>query len=115
MATINDIITPQELITFSNELTTTEYLGDKLFPSVKVPSFTFRDIRTGNRTPVVASVSAFDAEAQIASREGRMTDMELAYIKRKIRLSEENLLTLKAPGFQQQHVCGFRARLHGGG
>ncbi len=30
MATINDIITPQELITFSNELTTTEYLGDKL-------------------------------------------------------------------------------------
>ena len=108
MATINDIITPQELITFSNELTTTEYLGDKLFPSVKVPSFTFRDIRTGNRTPVVASVSAFDAEAQIASREGRMTDMELAYIKRKIRLSEENLLTLKAPGFQQQQELAIR-------
>ncbi|HBI2046310.1 TPA: major capsid protein [Enterococcus faecalis] len=109
MATLNEIITPQDLITFTNELQTTDYLGETLFPSVKVPSFTFRDIRTGNRTPVAASVSAFDAEAEIASREGRMTDMELAYIKRKIRLSEENLLMLKAPGFQQQQQLAIRA------
>ncbi|MFS7238149.1 major capsid protein [Carnobacterium divergens] len=109
MSTLNEIITPQELITFTNELQTTDYLGETLFPSVKVPSFSFRDIRTGNSVPVVASVSALDAEAEIASREGRMTDMELAYIKRKIRLSEENLLTLKAPGFQQQAQMALRA------
>lgn len=75
------------------------YRGPELFPSAPTNELTFEFFKDLNLLPVMASVQAFGAEAQIASREGveRVTG-EIPTIKRKIPLNGRALIALRREG-----------------
>jgi hypothetical protein len=75
------------------------YLGVTLFPVRTENALSFQYWKDQNRLPVMASIQAYGAEAQIASREGatKITG-EIPPIKRKIPLDERELLALKREG-----------------
>ncbi len=76
-----------------------KYLGPTLFPEQPTNELTFEYWRSQNRLPVMASVQAFGAEAQIASRDGAAkVSGEIPPIKRKINLDERLLIALKREG-----------------
>lgn len=75
------------------------YVGASLFPSKTVNELTFEYWKSLNLLPVMASVQAYGAEAQIASRDGATKVMgEIPPIKRKIPLNERELIALKREG-----------------
>lgn len=75
------------------------HVGATLFPNRTVNELTFEYWKDLNLLPVMASVQAFGAEAEIASREGaeRVTG-EIPTIKRKIPLSGRALVALRREG-----------------
>lgn len=76
-----------------------EYAGLRLFPERRTNELTFEYWRSQNLLPVMASVQAFGAEAQIASRDGAVkVSGEIPPIKRKINLGERELIALKREG-----------------
>ena len=76
-----------------------EYVGLTLFPVRATNELTFEYWRSQNLLPVMASVQAFGAEAQIASRDGAVkVSGEIPPIKRKINLGERELIALKREG-----------------
>lgn len=76
-----------------------QYVGETLFPTNTVSSLTFEYFKDQNILPVMASLQAFGAEAQIATRDGltKITG-EIPPIKRKIPLKEQELIALKREG-----------------
>lgn len=75
------------------------YLGTTLFPMQLSPELTFEYWQSLNLLPISASLQAYGAEAQIASREGAAKiSGEIPPIKRKIYLDERNMLALKREG-----------------
>jgi hypothetical protein len=72
-------------------------LGETLFPEVKRDSLEFDQIKGARRIPVIASVHAFDTEAEIGSREASKQALELALIKRKLPLREKDIIALENP------------------
>ncbi|RMX24374.1 major capsid protein E [Limosilactobacillus reuteri] len=74
-----------------------DMLGDTLFPATKVPTLEVEILKAGSRVPTIASYSAFDAEAEIGSREASKMTAELAYVKRKMQITEEMLIKLRYP------------------
>lgn len=73
------------------------YLGDTLFPDVKTQSLQAEYLRlaSGASLPVIASVHAFDTEAEIASRPALdKVTVEKLLIKRKINQTEKVRLLL---------------------
>lgn len=75
------------------------HVGPTLFPDKTVNELTFEYWKDLNRLPVMASIQAYGAEAQIASREGaEKISGEIPPIKRKIPLHERALLALKREG-----------------
>ena len=75
------------------------YVGETLFPSNAVNELTFEYWKDLNLLPVMASVQAYGAEAEQASREGaeRVTG-EIPTIKRKIPLTGRALVALRREG-----------------
>ena len=68
------------------------FLGDTLFPDVKTQSLQAEYLRlaSGAALPVIASVHAFDTEAEIASRPALdKVNIEKLFIKRKINQTEK--------------------------
>lgn len=93
-----DALFPQrDVIDYVNQRPMTPMLGETLFPSRKVQSFSFDYLLAGSRTPVVASVHAFDTESEMGSREAQSQAMSLALVKRKMQLKETDLLALRQP------------------
>jgi len=75
------------------------YVGPTLFPLRTVNELTFEYWKDENRLPVMASVQAFGAEAEIASREGaEKVTGEIPTIKRKIPLNGRALVALRREG-----------------
>jgi hypothetical protein len=83
-------------------------LGEALFPEVKHETLDFSYLVGASSLPVVASVHAFDTEAEIGSREAAKQALEAAYIKRKMQLTEKDLIALQFPRTQgeQQYLMG---------
>ncbi|MEG6615381.1 major capsid protein [Peptococcaceae bacterium 1198_IL3148] len=81
-------------------------LGETLFPEVKHETLDFSYLVGASSLPVVASVHAFDTEAEIGSREAAKQALEAAYIKRKMQLTEKDLIALQFPRTQgeQQYL-----------
>ncbi|MBC1290626.1 major capsid protein [Listeria booriae] len=98
MANILDLFNQREVL---NYLKTREFpalLGEQLFPEIKKQSLEFDQIKgANNATPVIASIHAFDTEAEIGSREAHTQTLGLAFIKRKIQLKEKDLIALRNP------------------
>jgi hypothetical protein len=75
------------------------YVGAALFPVNPVNELSFEYWKSLNLLPVMASIQAYGAEAQIASRDGdSKISGEIPPIKRKINLNERELIALKREG-----------------
>ncbi|MFT8412300.1 MAG: major capsid protein [Schleiferilactobacillus perolens] len=97
MPAILDLFDQKTVLDYVNNRQYPALLGDSLFPSVKIDQLDFEYLRGGSKTPIIASVSAFDTEAEIGSREASVQAAELGYIKRKMQLKEKDLIALRNP------------------
>jgi hypothetical protein len=98
MARIEELLSVQELINYTQQRQATPLMGDVLFPEKKIEGLEVKMIKGANNLPVAASIHGFDTETEIASREGAKSSIEeLALIKRKIKISERELIVLNAP------------------
>lgn len=93
MADILKLITQADRLDFSQNLSIARpnYLGDRLFPDQKTESLLAEYLRLadGASLPVMATVHAFDTEAEIGSRPGiDKVEIEKLFIKRKINQTE---------------------------
>lgn len=106
MPNILELFNQREILNYQANRTYAPLLGESLFPEVKRGSLEFDQIKGAGRTPVVASVHAFDTEAEIGSREASKQALELAFIKRKLGLSEKDIIALENPrnSAEQQYL-----------
>lgn len=96
-ATIDELFPQTELLDYVRNRTYPAFLGDTLFAPRRVQSLKLDQVYAGNRTPVIANVAAFDAEAEIGSRQASKSTLELALIKRKMQIKEQDLYALYNP------------------
>ncbi|MCM3598703.1 major capsid protein [Metabacillus idriensis] len=107
MPSVLDLFNQPEVLNYLSNRQYAPYLGETLFPEVKRESLKFEMIKGGGgNIPTVASVHAFDTEAEIGSRDAYSQTMELALIKRKIGLNEEDIIKLENPrtAAEQQYL-----------
>lgn len=97
MANIAELFSQRNVLDYVNNRQAPALLGETLFPSRKVQGLEFDILKAGTRIPTIASVHAFDTEAEIASRVASRSAQELAFIKRKIQLKEKDLIALRNP------------------
>lgn len=99
MADILNLISDAERLAFSQNLSVARpaYIGDRIFPDQKTANLKAEYLRLaeGANIPVMATVHAFDTEAEIGSRPVfDKTEVEKLLIKRKINQTERvRLLT----------------------
>ncbi|MCP9356559.1 major capsid protein [Liquorilactobacillus satsumensis] len=96
-ADIAELFSQREILDYTRNRDYPVMLGDTLFPARRTQSLELDQLSGGTRTPIIASLSAFDAEAEIGSRQAEKKAMELAYIKRKMQIKEKDLIALKNP------------------
>lgn len=108
MANILDLFDQKTVLDYTKNRQYPTLLGDSLFPATKIQQLDFEYLTAGSKTPVVASLSAFDSEAEIGSREASTQAAELGYIKRKMQLKEKDLIALRNPRTpaEQQYLIG---------
>jgi len=97
MPSIADMFSNKEVLTYFMNRTYQPLFLEQLFPEIKRDSLEFEVIKGANRTPVIANVHAFDTEAEIHSREASVQALELAYVKRKSKITEKDLMALRKP------------------
>ena len=94
MPTIEEIISPKDLLDFSQNFSITrKYLGDQLFPDAKTPNLKaeFYRLSDQRRLPTMALVHAFDSEAHIGTRPTlEKVKLEKMLIKEKINTEKPN-------------------------
>ena len=89
----------KKVLSYARNIPEEGHLGPTLFPVLPVNELTFEYWLNQNHITVSASIQAYGAEAQIASREGAAkVSGEIPPIKRKINLDERNMLALKREG-----------------
>lgn len=89
----------KKVLAYARNIPEEGHVGPTLFPIQMTNELTFEYWRALNILPVSASLQAYGAEAQIASREGAAkVSGEIPPIKRKIYLDERNMLALKREG-----------------
>ncbi|WJY27469.1 major capsid protein [Sporosarcina trichiuri] len=106
MASILELFSTKEVLNYQQNRQYPALLGETLFPEVKKQSLEFDMIKGGNALPVVASVHAFDTEAEIGSREASKMAIELALVKRKMQLKEKDIIAIEQPrnAAEQQYL-----------
>lgn len=98
MPKLQEVFNTHELINYFQERKLKPMLGESLFPSRKIPDIKFDMILGKGGLPVSANVHAFDTETQLASRDAISKGAAaLALIKRKIKLTEEDLIKIQNP------------------
>lgn len=96
---ILDEFTRKATLTYARMRQPRSLLGPTLFPNKTVNELSFEYWKDLNHLPVMASVQAFGAEAEIASRDGaQKISGEIPTIKRKIPLSGRALVALRREG-----------------
>jgi len=96
-ASIAELFSQNDVLDYVRNRQYPAFLGDTLFAPRRVETLKLDQVYAGNRTPVIASVSAFDSEAEIGSRMANKKALELALIKKKLPISEEDLIALQNP------------------
>jgi hypothetical protein len=102
MSTITDLFSTPVLLDYTRNRQETPMLGESLFPSRKIQGLKFEYLKGGNSLPVAAKVHSLDTEAEIGSREASKGAEELALIKRKMQLKEEDIIALGSPRNPQE-------------
>jgi hypothetical protein len=125
MPSVLQLFPQKEILNYLGNRQYPALLGETLFPEVKRQSLEFDQIKGARRIPVIASVHAFNSEAEIGSREASKQALELALIKRKLQMDERDIIALENPrnSDEQQYlmrevyndidtlVAGVRARI----
>ncbi len=89
----------KKVLSYARNIAEEGHMGPLFFPVLPTSELSFEYWLDQNLIDVSASVQAFNAEAQIASREGATkVSGEIPPIKRKIYLDERNMLALKREG-----------------
>lgn len=104
MPDVLELFKSETVLTYLKERQYAPLLGETLFPEVKHDTLDFSYLVGASSLPVVAAVHAFDTEAEIGSREAAKQALEAAYIKRKMQITEKDLIALqfpRTPGEQQ--------------
>lgn len=106
MPNILDLFKQKEVLNYLQAREYPALLGASLFPEEKKQTLEFDLIKGAGRTPVVASVHSFDTEAEIGSREASKMALEAALIKRKMQLTEKEIIALENPrnAAEQQYL-----------
>ncbi|MTI56150.1 major capsid protein [Geosporobacter ferrireducens] len=106
MPSVLELFNVKEILNYLSNRQYPALLGENLFPEVKKQSLTFDIIKGAGKVPVIASVHAFDTEAEIGSREGSKQAMELALVKRKLPMKEQDIIALESPrnAAEQQYL-----------
>lgn len=95
---INELFDTSTVLNYLKERKYPAMLGETLFPERKIQGLKIEYIKGASNIPVMASVHAFDTEAEIASRDGfDVVEEKIALIKRKIRMNEETIIQLSRP------------------
>lgn len=98
MASVQEVLSYQELVDYTKTRELQKKKLEELFPSRKTEALEIKMIKGANNLPVSASIHAFDTEAEIDQRGGTAYDLaELALIKRKRKLSEKEIIQLEQP------------------
>ncbi len=98
MPRVEDLLTPRELIDYTMVRQPKPHMGEVFFPERKTEALEIDIIKGANNLPVSAKVHSFDTEAEIGSRDGVERSMQdLALIKRKIKISEREIIALESP------------------
>ncbi len=92
-----ELFEQKEILNYLKERKFPAMMGEELFPEVKKQSLKFDMLTNASKTPVIASVHGFDTESEIGQREGQKMAIELALIKRKMQLKEEDIIALQSP------------------
>lgn len=95
---IEELFNTSVVLDYTKDVERDYTLGDALFPEMKIDDIELEFIKGGNGLPIAASVHAWDSETEIADREGfDILKMELAPVKRKIRLNGKDAIKLRNP------------------
>ena len=98
MPKVLDVFNQATVLQYINDREIAPGLGETLFPSIKIDTLELEYVKGANEAPIVASVHAFDSEAEIGDREGfEVIRQELALIKRKIQMKEKLIIALQNP------------------
>lgn len=98
MPKLQEVFNNEELINYFKDTQAVPKLGESLFPERKIQDIEFDMILGTGGLPVSAEVHAFDTETQLASREAIEKGVaSLALIKRKIKISEKDLIKINNP------------------
>ena len=92
-----ELFEQKEILYYQKDIKYPALMGEEIFPEVKKRSLKFDMIVNKSKTPVVASVHGFDTESEIGQREAQKKAIELALIKRKLPLKEEDIIALEFP------------------
>ncbi|QSB09670.1 major capsid protein [Lysinibacillus fusiformis] len=97
MPDVLELFNQKTMLDYSKTREYKPLLGETLFPEVKHSTLEFDMIKGGSSLPTIASVHAFDTEAEIGSREASKQALEAAYIKRKMQITEKDIIALTQP------------------
>lgn len=97
MPDVLELFKSETVLNYLKERQVKPLLGETLFPEVKHDTLDFSYLVGASSLPVVASVHAFDTEAEIGSREASKQALEAAYVKRKMQITEKDLMALQFP------------------
>ncbi|MEF2641430.1 MAG: major capsid protein [Clostridia bacterium] len=92
-----ELFSQKEVLNYQKDRKYPALMGEELFPEVKKRSLKFDMIVNKSKTPVIASVHGFDTESEIGQRKAQKKAIELALIKRKLPLTEEDIIALESP------------------
>lgn len=91
--------TEKYTVSYARERTQESMVGPGMFPEVERNELSFEYWKSQHRYPILANVQTFNAEAQIATREGgTKIEGQIPPIKRKVNLNERSLLALRREG-----------------
>lgn len=102
MSSVAELFETKKILDYLKERQYPKMLGEELFPERKEDDLEFDILKEGSRLPVVASVHAFDTEAEIGTREAEEMAIEACLIKRKMQLKEKEVIKINHPRTEKE-------------
>lgn len=102
MSSVAELFETKKILDYLKERQYPAMLGEELFPERKEDDLEFDILKEGSRLPVIASVHAFDTEAEIGTREAEEMAIEACLIKRKMQLKEKEIIKIEHPRTEKE-------------
>lgn len=102
MSSVLELFDTKKIVDYLKERQYPKMMGEEIFPERKEDDLEFDILKEGSKLPVIASVHAFDTEAEIGSREAEEMAIEACLIKRKMQLKEKEIIKLEHPRTEKE-------------